>query len=426
MSKDIPKAPLIYRTYSSLRSLLSPKFNVYYFMIESLVFALGVSSLLFIQFNLNPIVLVTFIVSILILGSYFYVSSQPDKKNDSVHVMNISIPVYFILSSAGVGGLYAVSYYLDTITNLSYGVMVLIALYSVVQMNRSRKFLGSRDYYTDEYSEANAKWKRASVALEQALDNNDKKNERKAYFWAKEAESMYESLVEEEERIMPRQAAGAFSAASGFVAASVFTEGNHSYSLWKAAEKSIGRAQEHLKQRVCDNCGRKESVKKCKGVMSDEGRVIFCQRCYQRKKSAASEKASKKSSGNRTGSKTSSSSSSSSSNRSNSRSTRSSSTRSRSGSSSNTSSTSSKGSTSGSDTGTSDNSRDQTRVHRDSRSSVSRSKALEILDLDEANSTSEVHEAFRSQVKDAHPDMGGSEEEFKRVKEAREVLLDQL
>lgn len=421
MSKDIPKAPLIYRTYSSLRSLLSPKFNVYYFLIESLVFAFGVSSLLFIQFNLDPIILAAFVLSILILGSYFYASSQPEKKEDPVHVMNISIPVYFVLSSVGVGGFYAVSYYLGSITNLSYGVMVLIAVYSVVQMNRSRKFLGNRDYYTDEYSEANAKWKRASVALEQALHNNDKKNERKAYFWAKKAESMYESLVEEEERIMPRQAAGAFSAASGFVAASVFTEGNHSYSLWKAAEKSIGRAQEHLKQRVCDNCGRKESIKKCKGVMSDEGRVIFCQRCYQRKKSAASEKASKNSSRNRTNRKTRSSSSSSSRTQDNSRSTRNSSR-----SSSNDSSKDNKRSTSGSNAGTSDNSKDQTRVHRDSRSSVSRSEALKILGLDEANSTSEVHGAFRSQVKDAHPDMGGSEEEFKRVKEAREVLLDQL
>lgn len=440
MSDEIPKAPITYRFYSWIRGIISPILTAQYLLIESIIVAAVSSIFLFYQFDANILIIGILLLSILVLGSIFFVSNRAEKRNDPDHVMDLSIPIYFVLSFAGVGSLYYLSYYLEIIGINTYISIGIIATYSLVQMNRGRKFFGDRENYTDEYSEANVRWKRSSVALEQALSNNDKDNERRAYFWAKRAESLYESLVEEEDRIMPREAASAYSSASGFAAASVFTEGNHSYKLWKAAETSIGRAQELLSKRVCDNCGRKEDVTKCKGVKSDDGRVILCPRCYQKKKATASKSSeSSTTQESRTKTKTDDSQKSDRSrNRSSSSSTANSSTgksRSRSNKSRSDSSATSRGSSSSNSSSnsnynnnrtTSDESKDQTEVHKSSKSSITADEALEVLELEEARSTSQVHEAFRSRVKDAHPDMGGSEEEFKKVKRAREILLDRV
>lgn len=49
--------------------------------------------------------------------------------------------------------------------------------------------------------------------------------------------------------------------------------------------------------------------------------------------------------------------------------------------------------------------------------------AHQVLGVDPDADADEVQEAFREQVQEAHPDRGGSDEEFRRVKEAREQLL---
>lgn len=51
-------------------------------------------------------------------------------------------------------------------------------------------------------------------------------------------------------------------------------------------------------------------------------------------------------------------------------------------------------------------------------------EALDVLELEsEPEDASGVHSAFRDKVKEAHPDMGGSEEKFRKVKKAREILV---
>lgn len=414
MSEDIPEAPISYRLYSWLRNKLSPSYDAYYLIIESVLIATTLGILLFTQFNPNPINLAP-LIFLVIIGSLFFIFTPPDKRTDIVKLMDISMPVHLIITASGIGLSYGVAYYLEIMENTVFVVMSAIGAYSAMQIVRSRKYSGDRDYYTDEFSSVNEKWKRASVALEQAIENNKQDNEMKAYYWSKRGEKLYEDIVEEDDRVMPRQAAGAFSAACGFVAASVFTDGNESYSLWKAAEESISRANEYLSIRVCDNCGRKEEINKCKHIMSDDGRVIICQRCYQKEASRQRD-----------------------SNRKSSRSTSSESNRSRSSNKNenkkedkNNKRTSRSRRDSGTHTGSNrkssrSNSNEETRVHRDSRSAMTEDEALEMLGVDNVNSSSEVHEAFRAKVKDAHPDMGGSEEEFKKVKQAREVLLDKL
>jgi hypothetical protein len=47
----------------------------------------------------------------------------------------------------------------------------------------------------------------------------------------------------------------------------------------------------------------------------------------------------------------------------------------------------------------------------------------EILDIERDADPDEVREAFRRRVQSAHPDHGGSEAEFRRVKDAKEAML---
>ena len=49
----------------------------------------------------------------------------------------------------------------------------------------------------------------------------------------------------------------------------------------------------------------------------------------------------------------------------------------------------------------------------------------EILGVDRNADEAAVREAFREKAQVAHPDQGGSEDEFRRVRDAREVMLDE-
>lgn len=54
---------------------------------------------------------------------------------------------------------------------------------------------------------------------------------------------------------------------------------------------------------------------------------------------------------------------------------------------------------------------------------VAREPPHEVLGVEPDASDAEVQDAFREALKDAHPDAGGSREEFDRVTEARDALL---
>jgi DnaJ-domain-containing protein 1 len=59
----------------------------------------------------------------------------------------------------------------------------------------------------------------------------------------------------------------------------------------------------------------------------------------------------------------------------------------------------------------------------DSEAVVGREPPHEVLGVSPDATPEEVREAFRKRVQTAHPDHGGDEQEFKRVREAREAML---
>jgi hypothetical protein len=59
----------------------------------------------------------------------------------------------------------------------------------------------------------------------------------------------------------------------------------------------------------------------------------------------------------------------------------------------------------------------------ESEAVVAQEPPHEILDVERDADPDEVREAFRRRVQSAHPDHGGSEAEFRRVKDAKEAML---
>lgn len=54
---------------------------------------------------------------------------------------------------------------------------------------------------------------------------------------------------------------------------------------------------------------------------------------------------------------------------------------------------------------------------------IRRSSSYDILGIDEDADETEIKQAFRRKALETHPDKGGDEEEFKRVREAYEYLI---
>lgn len=385
-------------------------------LIESVIIGFVTIGAMYYVGDLNILIYGLTVLAYISSSVSIYLMTESDSRGDPTETMKISSVKYIILSAVFVIGILSYGYTQEQLTLIYYISTGVFAMYTASVVKRSQKYEEDRDYFTDQYSSANKDWKRASVALEMALDSREE-NVNQSYFWAKRAESIYEGIIEKEDRVMQREAAGAFATACGFVAASVFTESNESYSLWKAAEKSIQQARNLLSVRICDMCGQKKPVENCTGSLEDGERKVYCQRCIDRQQKKNRRQASHQQQETNSDGYT-----------------RKDSTRRNRSSNDNSSNSSSNGTNSTSRTRSSNSTNsNRSQDSNEDRSSVTKKndseqmtteEALQVLDLKtEPNSASGVHEAFRSKVKKAHPDMGGSEEKFREVKKAREILV---
>jgi hypothetical protein len=335
---------------------------------------------------------------------------QPDKWRKEQYSMEFSFKLTFfciLLALIPAGILY---YQYGQVATAQMSAVAL-SVYGGSLYARSRKYLGERKFYTDTYSNALQEWEMASVSLEKAMEQEDKGNDYRAYYWSTKASSYYEEIVEKEERLALREAASAYSAGCEFFSVSIFTEGNQSYSFYSAAEESFHKARNKLSERICDNCGRRRKINRCKRIIDEEQkRYVYCDNCRSNKETSSTS----------TGQKTSQERNSQGKSR---RQSKASGGSSKTGKSrTNKSRTNEKTSREGRNS--KNNTKSQYTKTKQKNDGLSRQEALKILDIDEKNPTDDrVHEAFREQVKKSHPDTGGSEEEFKKVKRAREKLI---
>lgn len=331
------------------------------------------------------------------------VTVQPDKWMREQYSMEFSFKITILCILLALIPVGIVYYQYGQVATVGISAIALSA-YGGSLYTRSRKYLGERKFYTDTYSNTSQEWEMASVSLEKAIEQEEKENDYRAYYWSMRAASYYEEIVEKEERLSLREAASAYSAGCEFLSVSIFTEGNESYSFYSAAEESFDRARSKLSERICDNCGRRRKINRCERVIGeDEKRYVYCDNCRRSKETSSTSTGQDRSQKRK--------------------SQRKSHRQSKAGSSGKKRK-SRKGEKTSRERGNSNNTKGQDTKAKQRNDGLSREEALKILCIDEENpSDDKVHEAFRKEVKKSHPDTGGSEEEFKKVKRAREKLI---
>jgi hypothetical protein len=403
---DIPSAPLLMRFLTKIREVITPNQNILYLGIESIILSILVAGLFYFYIGVTNVIYVLPIAGILLIFLIRVVTVEPDKWKKEQYTMEFSLKlsvISFVVSSIPTGIIYYQYGQVEPVI-----VLILLLVYTISLYARSKKYLGERSFFTDDYSNVSQEWDMSAVALEKALQQYDKGNKFRTHYWASIAMSHYDEIVEKEERLTLREAASAFSAGCELLMASVFTEGNESYSYYNAAEESFDRGKASLSERVCDDCGIRRRIDRCKRVIDGDKRCVYCDTCQKTGSGGKEQKRSTQDrrKGNR--------------NKSGGRGSRQ--------KSRNTNQKNQTGSRSSSKNRNTDNERSKkAQKNRSERSELmSKKEALNILGVDEDDpSEDDVHEAFRKRVKQSHPDAGGSEEEFKKVKRARERLISE-
>lgn len=410
MSESIPSSPILMRVSNKIRDFITPNQNILYLLLESAL----LSSLMFVYYyryiGVSEILYTLPSIGFLIMVLVRVVTVQPDKWKKEQYSMEFSfkLTVFCILLALIPVGIVYYQYGQIATTEIS---AIALPLYGGSLYTRSRKYLGERKFYTDTYSNASQEWEMASVSLEKAMKQEDKGNDYRAYYWSMRASSYYEEIVEKEERLALREAASAYSAGCEFLSVSIFTEGNESYSFYSAAEESFDRARNKLSERICDNCGRRRKINRCERVIGEEEkRYVYCDNCRRNKQTSSTS----------TGQKTSQKRNSQHKSRRQSKADGGSGKTGKSRTDRN-----GKGEKTSRERNNSENdTNSQYTKTQQKNNGLSRKEALKILGIDEENPTDDrVHGAFREKVKKSHPDTGGSEEEFKKVKRAREKLI---
>lgn len=210
---------------------------------------------------------------------------------------------------------------------------------------------------------------------------------------------MYEQISNSDTREMEKRASKSLSKVFRALSATQYTGNRKRESLYRASEREYNNAIEYLESRICDSCNRVYGAENCTRVQHNIGKsTIYCENCfddYRRKRRSQRGKQNSSSGSSRKNSWSNSSreSSSSQSNKRNSRSK-------------------------------------SSRRENKGDNGIGVSKAMSILDIDELDAEnlteSKLKKHYREKVKSTHPDIGGSEEEFKRVKKAKDALNEYL
>lgn len=383
------------RFLTKIREIITPNQNILYLGIESIILSILVTGLFYAYISITNFVYLLPVAGIFLIFLTRVVTVEPDKWRKERYTMEFSLKhtiLSFIASLVPAGVVYYQFGRVDTVI-LS---ILLLLVYSISLYKRSRKYLGELRFFTDDYSNVSQEWDMSAVALEKAIQHYDKGNKFRTHYWASRAISYYDQIAEKEERLTLREAASEFSAGCELLTVAVLTEGNESYSYYRLPEELFDEGKAALSERICDNCGRRRGVDRCKRIIDDDKRYVYCNTCRKTDSRANKQKGSSHNRRKR--------------NRNESAGRR---------------SRQDPRNTNQTNSETDSRRWETTQKNRPKKSGLmSNKKALNILGISKENpSKDDVQKAFRRRIKESHPDTGGSEEEFKSVKKAREHLI---
>lgn len=374
---DEPKIPFNMRLYYRIRDKFNPEYSLRYMIIESLVISLISTFLVIIVSQSIYIhIIATNIVYLLVIAGLLY--SVDEDTYDTVNIMNFSrLKFGFILLI--IISLLVTIFIFSGLPSSSYVVLFILVSYVTIISTRSNRYQGEREYYTNEKeSSVNNKWIKASVMLEKANECISKNDFKSGFYWFKSAEKMYNNIVIAEDKPMLREGANTLSTACTFYSASIVSDNRKSLEYQRVAEELFQLAREKLSHRVCSQCGELKYIDNCKLIVEEKDNTYtVCTSCYSSKERSKKTKGWKNTSRHR-----------------------------------------------------SERSKQQKyesgQITKSKYDDMSVDEATDTLNIRKPITEEKINTKFRKKVKTSHPDTGGSEEEFKKVKKSKEILLDHI
>lgn len=283
-------------------------------------------------------------------------------------------------------------------------------------------YADDRMYYVNDYLETGAEWASASVSMERGHSAQEGGSPYSAHYHYTRAEQQYKNIEEAETRDEYIKAAKEHRRAAKYYKRSLAGRSLQEVkSLISKADNHLRQAGTILAKRECDECGKRRDVEDVYRVTSPQGfeESIYCSSCYHTTPShdvnvSSSTQTTTQTEQSSTASTTSSTTSSSSS-------------RTGTTSTSKTTSTTSTdkqkspyGTTDNVEAGRTTQSEEPAREYENGTLTVA--WACDILDIEKPLDEDKISTAYRNRVKETHPDAGGSKEDFKKVKEAKDRL----
>lgn len=398
-----PKIPLRMKIYYHIRNILTPNYSVKYLLFESIVLSSIVFLILVSLYSITQtsILLVSLVYPLTISVLLF---SVKEDYYDIVNIMRYSMKKFIFLSTLIIAFTIFILFILLNIPDGSLLITILLISYNSILVQRSQRYRGDRIYYTNSLdSNVKHKWVRGSVMLEKADKSIKQNNLRTAFYWLKRSESLYNNIMIEENKPMLKEGANSYATACTFYSASLSYKGRRSIKYQQIAEEILQRANEELLHRYCYKCRKLYDVENVK-LLSDNNseKKTICYKCWRRyENDSNSGKNTNRKSKNRSGYSYENNYNNSD-QKHNSRDTR----------------------------NQSKSTREQKyksgRTTKSKYDDISTNEAMKTLEIDKPLTKDKINKQFRKQVKKSHPDTGGSEDQFKKVKKSKEILLSEI
>jgi len=363
------KTPPIYRLYYFLRNLLTPNQNLIYLIIESILIGAIISIFIY-HYNSEIIPIISVLLSFSSISIIHYFWTKPEDRKKEYKSLNINFKKFAILLIISITPL-SLLYFYSTIPTLII-LTSITAIYTSTLYSRSKKYLEERSYYTSPKSEISDKWYYASLYIEKGIEHLDKENNFRAYYWSYKAEKEYESITEIEERHFINKGAGELKRVAELITEAIFLDKREQSAYIDAINKSFESSYNYFTRRFCDECNQHKHVSEVFSTFIDGEHKVFCEKCYHsngKKDEKDKQKYSR---------------------------------------------------------GSNKNSRTNNTQKNKHTVSMSIKEACSKLDIEKPLTESKINEAYKNKVKKTHPDVGGSEKEFKETEKAKEILMKEV
>ena len=367
---------LVYKLYHKLNFNPLLRGAKEYLLYESVVlsFLLLIITTIFTGFFASLFISAIPVVSMLFLA-YNMGYEQKTSKYGFVVVQNIRTYIFLFVSLLPFILISSIISTYSGIVIWSIGISIILVYFSIL-LNRRRIITKERSFFIPKHHSNTEKWEYASILFERGVAHYDNENMLRAYHWLSTAKNEYEELSTIGSISRFKRISKEFTKAAGVLIQSIETKKPNTFSEY---QRHLDLAAMYINNAICDGCGRQVSIEKIHTIVNSNGvlKKEYCGRCYFQYQNSTGqewEKNTQKATGwSKKREKT-------------------------------------------------DN--NQTERPNTERDEMSIKEAAEIFSIEPPFSEDKIKTAFREKAKESHPDTNGSINEFKKVKEARDVLKE--